>query len=97
MGASGAVGGQAPAFLPTPYTSLASLPTPYTSLASLPTTYTSLASLPALPYTSLAQHTALAIDTHAIPAGDRTCMVVDMSENISIYNGVGNVRFCWRH
>ena len=34
MGASGAVGGQAPASLPTTYTSLASLPAlPYTSLA----------------------------------------------------------------
>ena len=76
MGASGAVGGQAPASLaslPTTYTSQASLPTTYTSLASLPTTYTSLASLPALPYASLAHHTALAIDTHAIPAGERTC------------------------
>ena len=52
MGASGAVGGQAPASLPAPYTSLASLP--------------------ALPYTSLAHHTALAIGTHAIPAGDMT-------------------------
>ena len=60
MGASGAVGGQAP--------------------ASLPTTYTSLASLPTLPYTSLAHHTALAIGTHAIPAGDRTVHVAHVGK-----------------
>ena len=60
MGASGAVGGQAPASLAAPYTSLASLPTQ--------------------PYTSQAHHTALAIGTHAIPAGDRTVHVAHVGK-----------------